>query len=892
MTAITSTGSGNWPTCLSAVPTVNDDVTISAGHLVNVPSGTSGAYKTLVVNHTGGQTGLTIALGGLLRCQDASAAVYSQTATQSIPTANSTVPGILVLGTLVTSQGITAGSGSFSAPIETRGGGRIEGQGHLAAHATLTMIQLGAVAQTSSPNGRLNVTNASLANPAVFSRLYFSNNGLSGGGTPQVDGAQFLNCGSSTQDVFTWSLFNANFTVKLVNVVFDGCGRIVNNTNSMAGNHVCRYENVTIRNSVTNASTASAIVTGPGSAISTGTRTMWNVRSDRTININAPSFDLTNVVADVSDAGALNAKPFNLGTSAGFTRFEKVITRFKSSFNGGGSWTLPYGTTVDRLLVLSQNSVNTHPIAIGASASAASATTTITRAILQNVTQDVSGDGFLVTTNPTNLQTIILRNCMSLPCASDHTKQSISLITPKSDPTNTRWTAEHCTVFTSGSIESGLIGLGETWSTATNPAPSTGVVIFPSVRSNLVYGLGSGIARGVIVRYGSSGATGYTQNNFDPDAVGWNCKFNLSNGTDGVGYIGDNGNGTPSIMNPAGGTAGANVNFGRNDVVADPQFVSGTTFPDLGTYYATVKGTTGTVLGDFEAAFAEMMRKNDVTGYDSRFEPDTIIDWIISQYRPQNAALDAAHDAGSPTTMAGATMGAAPRLVVATPAPAIALTPASVRFTERQGNPSPPAQTVAITNGGTGGTGALTGITATVDSAFSGQLTASLDQTVDPAVLTLTPNYSGLTMGQPFNVNVAIGSTAPGATNSPLNLPVAFEVEAPVLTAPTLNPTGTPTADTVPLSWAAAGGGAAPVTYDVQYGEGATPATWTTVTSVTATNAVVGGLAAATLYAFRLFTHDNSGQQILSNVVTATTTAAPRPPGVFGVDRRRRALLC
>jgi hypothetical protein len=886
--AISSTGSGNWPTCLSAPPTIADTVTIAAGHIVEIPSGVVGSCFKTIVNHTGGTTGLRVRLGGTLVIDNETAAVYQADGLTMNPTANSTVPGVVVEGLVITRHGFQIGSATFSAPLEVRGGGRIDYRGDVAAHGVARgMIQLGLASQTSAPNGRLNVTNASNANPAVFSKVYFSNNGVNGGGTPQVDGAQFLNCGSSSQPVFTWSLFASAFQVKLLNCVFDGCGRVVNNANSMAASHICRYEGVTVRNSVTTANTPS-ITTGPGSTLTTGTRTMWNVRSDRPINLNAPTFDWSNVIVDVRNGGATNVTPLVFGTSASFSRFEKTITRYSSTFSGGsGTWTFPYGTTADRVMVLTQDTSNCHPISLGTSSTAASSTTNITRLVIQCVTPDVVGDGLLVTTNPTNLQTINVRNCMSLPAATDHTKQSINLITPKSDPTNTRWNAEHCTVFTSGSIESGLITFGESWST--NPANATGVVIFPSVRSNLVYGLGSGVDRGVIVRYGGGGLVTYPQNNFDPAQVGWNGKFNLSNGTDGVGYIGDNGNSTPSIMNPAGGT-GANAAFGQNDVIADPQFVSGTTFPGIADYYALKKGTTGSVIGDVHGYFDEAFKKNDPTGYSSDFEPDLAIDWVIDQYRPMNAVLDAAHDAGSPTTMAGATIGAAPRLVVTTPAPAIVLTPTNVRFSARQGDPSPAAQTIAITNGGTGGTGALTGLVATVDPAYTSQLTASLNQTTDPATLTLTPNYSGLVMGPDVDVPVTVTASAPGVTNSPQGATATFEVNAPLLGAAVLSVNGAPTANAVALTWAAATGGAAPITYDVQYGAGASPATWIPfVAGVSATALSVDGLDPATLWAFRVVANDSAGQQTVSNVVTATTAAPAPPPDVFGVDRRRRA---
>jgi hypothetical protein len=844
MAAISSTGSGNWPTCLSATPTVADTVTIGAGHLVEIPSGTVGACFKVIVNNTGGTIGLHVRLGGTLVIDNETAAVYQADGLAMNPTANSTVPGVVVEGLVITRHGFQIGSATFSAPIEVRGGGRIDYRGDAAAHGTPRgMVQLGLASQTSAPNGRLNMV-GSIANPAVVSKLYFSNNGTNGGGTVQADGAQFLDCGSASQDVFTWSLWNGNFTVKLVNCLFDGCGRVVNNPSNMLATHVCRYENVTVRNSVT-AVSVDAIATGSGSALTTGTRTMWNVRSDRRININAATVDFSNVVVNIA-AGSTSAASLFIGSSASFTRFEKFIGRVQTSFSGAGQWNLPYGTTADRLYLIASNSSNQHHGGIGASASTASSTTTITNFLVQCQTVDATGDFWPISTNPTNNQQIILRNGIALPCATDHTKQSSKIVSPIGNLSNVDLTVEHCTIFSSGSLET-AIQCGET------QLANIGQ-LFAAIRSNLGVGIGSATDKMLVVRRDN-----FNQQDLMAAATtDYNGKFNLDTGTDGVGYKGNNG-----VALVSTGTLGV------HDVVADPQFVSGTTYPDLGTYYATKKGSTGSVAGDFDGYFAEAFKKNDVTGYDPAFEPDAAIDWVIAQYRPQNAALDAAHDAGAPTTPAGATMGAAPRLVVATPAPAIALTPSTaVDFGPvREGSTSPAARTVAVTNGGTGGTGALTGLSV---SGAPSWLTASLDQTVDPATVTLTPTLGSLTQGT-YPYDVTVSSTAPGLVGGSQHITGAFVVDPPLLGAPTLS-AGTPTANAVPLTWPAATGGAPPLTYDVQYAAGASPTTWTTAqVGVTGTAYTVLGLAVATLYSFRITANDASGQQATSNVVTATT---------------------
>ena len=114
-------------------------------------------------------------------------------------------------------------------------------------------------------------------------------------------------------------------------------------------------------------------------------------------------------------------------------------------------------------------------------------------------------------------------------------------------------------------------------------------------------------------------------------------------------------------------------------------------------------------------------------------------------------------------------------LTVGTP-PSIALSQASLAFAATVGGASPPAQTVAVTNGG-GGT--LSGLAATVTyppTLLTGWLTtATLDATTAPATLTVRPTTGVLAAGT-YEATILVA--AAGASNSPQEIVVTFTVQS------------------------------------------------------------------------------------------------------------------
>jgi hypothetical protein len=106
----------------------------------------------------------------------------------------------------------------------------------------------------------------------------------------------------------------------------------------------------------------------------------------------------------------------------------------------------------------------------------------------------------------------------------------------------------------------------------------------------------------------------------------------------------------------------------------------------------------------------------------------------------------------------------------------IVLSSTSQNFTSLQGGASPAAQTVEVSNGGSG---TLDGLAADVTYTAGqpgGWLTAGLSVTTAPSILTLTAATGGLIAGT-YTASVAVGSAA--ADNSPQPVNVSFTIVPP-----------------------------------------------------------------------------------------------------------------
>lgn len=149
--------------------------------------------------------------------------------------------------------------------------------------------------------------------------------------------------------------------------------------------------------------------------------------------------------------------------------------------------------------------------------------------------------------------------------------------------------------------------------------------------------------------------------------------------------------------------------------------------------------------------------------------------------------------------------------VSAAPAPSIALSSSSLTFAATAGGSSPAAQSVAVSNSGTG---TLSGIAADAPAYPSGQpggwLATSLDRTTAPATLTFTATTGALGAGT-YRATVAVRSTASGITNSPQTVSVAFTVASPPAPAPAPSISLSPTT----IAFSATAGGPSPAAQNV-----------------------------------------------------------------------------
>ena len=129
----------------------------------------------------------------------------------------------------------------------------------------------------------------------------------------------------------------------------------------------------------------------------------------------------------------------------------------------------------------------------------------------------------------------------------------------------------------------------------------------------------------------------------------------------------------------------------------------------------------------------------------------------------------------------------------------IQVNPGTVTFKDTIGNASPSAQTVTIS---TDNQDSVPGLQASVNyGSGSGWLAVQLSGSVAPATMTLTSNISGL---EPGTYQATVTITANDVANSPLTVPVTFEVAPPPPVRISITPSTITFTDTVGSSSPAA----------------------------------------------------------------------------------------
>jgi hypothetical protein len=232
-------------------------------------------------------------------------------------------------------------------------------------------------------------------------------------------------------------------------------------------------------------------------------------------------------------------------------------------------------------------------------------------------------------------------------------------------------------------------------------------------------------------------------------------------------------------------------------------------------------------------------------------------DWLTASLSPSTApstlklvARTGSLPAGSysaTVNVISAQAGNSPQTVavsfdVGAPSSSIGLSSTALAFLAIAGGANPPAQTVNVTN--TGG-GTLSGLATAVryDAGASGWLTTTLSSGTAPSTLTLNAVTGSLAAG---TYTAFVDVSAPGASNSPRSIAVAFTVNSP-----SVPPSIALSATTASFSATAGGGDPAAQTIDITNSGGGT----------------LSGLAAAVTYA--------SGQT--GGWLTATLSATSAP---------------
>ena len=131
---------------------------------------------------------------------------------------------------------------------------------------------------------------------------------------------------------------------------------------------------------------------------------------------------------------------------------------------------------------------------------------------------------------------------------------------------------------------------------------------------------------------------------------------------------------------------------------------------------------------------------------------------------------------------------------VGAPPPLIVLTPTSRSFSAIVGAPNPPAQTVAVTNGGGGSLSGLNESVTYTAGQPNGWLDSEINPKTAPGTLTLTAKTGSLPVGT-YTATVSVTSGA--ASNSPQTVTVTFTV-TPVPPRIVLTPTNITFSATVP----------------------------------------------------------------------------------------------
>jgi hypothetical protein len=455
--------------------------------------------------------------------------------------------------------------------------------------------------------------------------------------------------------ILTWSTYVGN-TFSIAWLQARRCGMVVHAPMNVPAGNTFRIRNATIRDSITPASVP-AIRCDGGSG--SGTREFHRIRSDRGLRLLVADADVYDVVI-AAPSSSTAWIPFIFG-GAPIKRLERVLTvRRVSGGSGWFEWKSPWGTPISDVYVIDVDAPNSHPFGYGTNSATTAAVTTEDRVLTQMFShgQDGCGDPRIMG-NPSIPHTVRFRNSIALHDGDDRTKQSSKFFSPLGNGTNLDVDVEHCTWVTTGLLESGL-NCGET------QAVNVGQ-LFASVRSNIAYNPSPSNAgnpasnTGVVI----SRRDYFAQPDLVlAEAVSHNATPGCHNwDKNGRGYWGTATGGLVDWL------LSSHAKLDATDIHDEPQFFD-PRLRDIAVWYADLSKSTweqAKAREYLDAAITELMKANDISGFDPRFEiagADTaLVEWVVAGWAPTAPAYDpkgpgAAHDAAAPTTPAGGTRGA------------------------------------------------------------------------------------------------------------------------------------------------------------------------------------------------------------------------------------------
>jgi hypothetical protein len=223
--------------------------------------------------------------------------------------------------------------------------------------------------------------------------------------------------------------------------------------------------------------------------------------------------------------------------------------------------------------------------------------------------------------------------------------------------------------------------------------------------------------------------------------------------------------------------------------------------------------------------------------------------------------------------------GTATLQVTAAPVPpGIGLSPTSVTFSATAGQGNPAAQSVGVTNTGTG---TLTGLSTSISYTAgqpAGWLTATLSGTAAPATLTLQASTSALLPGT-YTANVVVRSSVAGVAERSVAVTFTVNPVLPSLPAAASNLTASASGTQIALSWTDNSTSETEFRVERKTGAGGSYAQIAVVGANT-TSYTDSGLGNGTTFFYRVRACNAAGCSAYSNEASATTAAAAIAPSV------------